>query len=112
MLETAEERSEYARWLASRRKPENMARRGRRHGTAVGWTWRSAKVARAAATIEAEQLIKKLIVQGAIAKDDTQGIAATKEALIMVRCPGETRARRRAAKKLLAFYEPELAGML
>ncbi len=112
MMETAEERSAYGRYLASRRKPENINRRGRPAGTPDGWNHSAVQVARLAAEVEAEKLIKRLIKQGAIAADDAKGIAATKKALVMVRCPGRLRDRRRAAKRLLQHYHPNISGLL
>ncbi|QDK34765.1 hypothetical protein DM450_0110 [Sphingomonas sp. IC081] len=109
-LKTPEERSAYAKELASRRDPKNMARKGRFHGTPVGWDHRSAAVAKTAARLEADALVSTLQARGVIAPDDTEGAEATIEALTIVRSPGGMSKRKKWAKRLLTHYHPELAG--
>lgn len=108
-LRTPEERSAYAKELAARRKPQNMARKGRFPGTPVGWDHRSAAVAKTAARLEADALVSKLQSQGVIAPDDEDGAKATAEALAIVRSPGGIGDRRKWAKRLLSHYHPEIA---
>ena len=111
---TAEERSAYARQLAAKRNPKNMARPhsvGRKN-TPARWTKAASDVARAAARLEAEELVAKLKTQGIIANDDAEGEAATIEALTIPRSPGGMQRKRKHAKALLRHYHPELASAL
>lgn len=109
---TPEERSTYAKQLAAKRKPENMARRLSGHNTPNGWTLPAANVARAAARLEALELVAKLKASGQIAADDTEGEQATLEALTIVRSPGGNTKRRQMAMRLLRHYHSELSASL
>lgn len=109
-LKTPEERSAYAKELAARRKPENMARKGSIPGTPNGWDHRSASVAKTAARMEAEALVSKLKAKGVIAPEDEEGAKATAEALTIVRAPGGIAERKKWAKRLLRHYHPDIAG--
>lgn len=109
-LKTPEERSSYAKELASRRNPANMARKGRFPGTPVGWDHRSAAVAKTAARMEADALVSKLQAQGVISAEDAEGAKATAEALTIVRAPGGMGEKKKWAKRLLDHYHPEIAG--
>lgn len=106
-LKTPEKRSQYARWLASRRKPENMARTERRTGTPNGWSHEAAQAAFAQAELEASRLVAKMQAQGIIAKKDKETAEATKAALVMVRAPGgERKKKERMAERLLETFHP------
>lgn len=111
---TSEQRSAHARKLAAMRKPENMRRTCQRTGTPKtgGWTHESAAVAKAAARMEAEQLVAKLQADGTIAPDDLAGAKATVEALTAVRSPGSKTERVKWARRLLRHYTPDMAGVL
>lgn len=111
-LTTPEARSAYAKALAAKRQPQNMARTCQRSGTPKGWDHRSAAVAKTAARIEAEALVSKLQRQGVIAPEDAEGAKATAEALTIVRAPGGISERRKWAKRLLTHYHPDTVGML
>ncbi|NYH94617.1 hypothetical protein FHS75_000936 [Novosphingobium marinum] len=112
-LKTPEERSAYAKELASRRNPKNMARTCQRPGTPKGgWDHQSAAVAKTTARIEAETLVSKLQAEGTIAAEDTEGAKATAEALAIVRGPGGITQRRKWAKRLLRHYHPESMEVL
>ncbi len=112
-LKTPEERSEYAKWLASLRKPENMARPGSKPGAPNGWHHRAASVAKAEARLAAEQLVSRLKANGTISPDDKEGADATIEALTLVRAPGGCREKRlRTAKALLRHYHPDKTGSI
>lgn len=104
------ERQAYARYLASKRDPKNMARTKRRTGTPNGWTAEAAKAAKAKAELEAARLVEKLRAEGTIAKRDSETAAATKAALALIRSPGAPKQRRLMAERLLAHYHPERAS--
>jgi hypothetical protein len=106
------ERSAHARYLASLRSPKNMARTKRRTGTPDGWTHDAVRVARAAAQIEAAELVHKLKAEGRIAPDDTEGEAATLEALTILRSPGGTNRKLATARRLIRHYHEDLTGLL
>jgi hypothetical protein len=89
-----------------------MARTKRRTGTPHGWNHEAIAVAKAAAQLEAQELVNRLKATGAIAKGDTEGEQATLEALVIVRTPGNSQKRRACALRLLRHYEPELAASL
>lgn len=105
---TKAQRRAYAKHLASKRSPENMAR-GHKvpHG---GWTVQSAEAARARARIEAQRLVNVLCAEGTLDLQDTESVEATLEALTFIRSPGGKTRREKAARKLLRQYHPEVAG--
>lgn len=113
-FETAEERSAYARQLAAKRNPKNMARPHSigNKGTAKRWTKAASDIARAAARLEATELVARLKTRGLIAKDDLEGQAATIEALTILRSPGGIQRKRKYANELLRHYHSELAQAL
>lgn len=108
-----QERSAYAKSLAAKRDPKNMARpQHSKRGPRNGWTAAAADVARAAARLKAEKLVAALQAAGTIAQDDAEGAAATVEALTIVASPGNKAIRVRYARKLLRHYAPEDAALL
>lgn len=111
---TPEERSAYARSLAAKRRPENMARPHSigRKATPARWTKAASDTARAAARLEALALVARLKSQGLISKDDQEGEAATIEALTVLRSPGGNQRKQAVARRLLRHYHPELAASL
>jgi len=62
--------------------------------------------------MEADALVTKLQNKGIIAPEDVEGAKATAEALTIVRAPGGLSDRRKWAKRLLAHYHPDIAGMI
>ena len=104
---TPEERSAYAKRLASLRRPENMRRNTSRKGVPHGWSGPAVAVATAAARLEAQELVNRLKATGTIAKGDTEGEQATLEALVIVRTPGSSQKRRKCALRLLRHYGTE-----
>lgn len=108
---TPEERSAYAKKLATYRHPRNMVRTGPRK-IPKGWTAGTTEAAKARALLEAEKLVTKLIKRGEIDSRDKAGIAATIDALVAVRSPGGRTAKARKARQLLRHYHPELAATL
>jgi hypothetical protein len=109
-LKTPEERSQYAKWMASRRKPENMARpnKGGARRTPNGWTHDAAQAAIARAELEASRLLKKLLANGTIAKGDKETAEATKAALVLLRSPGGKQSEKDSvATRLLSVFHPE-----
>lgn len=109
---TPEERSAHGKYLASLRKGENMRRTKRRTGTPSGWNHEAVSVARAAAQLEASQLVERLKAQGHIAPGDAEGEKATLEALTTLRSPGSHVRKVATAKRLLRFYHHDLAAEL
>lgn len=83
-----------------------------RKNTPAGWTKEASDTARAAARLEALELVANLKTQGLIAKDDTAGETATIEALTVLRSPGGMQRKRKYALRLLRHYHPELASSL
>lgn len=109
---TPEERSAHGKHLASLRSNANMRRTKHRTGTPSGWNHEAVKVARAAAQIEASKLVQKLKTAGLIAPNDTEGEAATLDALTILRSPGSHNRKVSNAKRLLRHYHPDLSGLL
>jgi hypothetical protein len=107
-FKTPEERSAYARTLAAKRNPKNMARTKRRTGTPNGWSGEAARVAKAQAALEADHLVEKLQSERKIPRGDAEAVEATRQALIIVRSPGAPSRKREMAERLLAHYHPEL----
>lgn len=106
---TPEERSAHARKLAALRRPENMVRPYKRKRGPKGWAVEDATAAKAKALILAEEMVARLVEQGAIAPDDTEGARATVQALAKLNTPGGSqRDKLRAAKRLMAHYGPSL----
>jgi RNase H-fold protein (predicted Holliday junction resolvase) len=104
---TREERSAYAKYLASLRSPENMRRKGRVKGTVVGLKKELADHARAVARVNAESLVTKMRRKGLVKPEDVE---RTIEALTCIASPGERLKRLRAARKLLKEFAPRTEG--
>lgn len=109
-FKTPEERSAYAKSIAAKRKPETLGGYGPTPGLARGWTREAARAAASIARIEADEMVERLKAKGLIDPDDAKGAKATADALAIVRSPGETRIRQRAAKRLLLHYHPDVAA--
>jgi hypothetical protein len=104
-----EERSAHAKKLAAMRRPENMARPYKRKRGPKGWAVEDANAAKAKALILAEEMVSRLVKQGAIAPGDTEGARATVHALAKLNTPGgHQREKLRAAKRLVAHYGPKV----
>lgn len=108
---TPEERSAHGKKLAAMRSSKNMARTCQRTGTpkSGGWTHESASVAKAAARIESETLVRKLVADGKVQEADAE---ATIEALTIVRSPGARTERVKWAKRLLRHFAPDMTSLL
>lgn len=102
---TKKERSAYAKALAAKRNPKNMARPHKAPRGPRGWNADDARKAKANALIQAQSMVAKLIDEGAIARDDLEGQKATVNALARLNTPGGPRREKtRAARRLIAHY--------
>lgn len=108
---TPEERSAHAKKLAAMRTSEGMRRPFKRKRGPKGWAVEDANAAKAKALILAEEMVARLVEQGDIAPEDTEGARATVQALAKLNTPGgNQRDKLRAAKRLVAHYGPKVLG--
>lgn len=105
---TPEERSAYAKQLASLRRPQDMAR-PQRKGTPRGWPQKAAAVAKVEAQMKAQRLVDRLKATRVIDPKDHEGAKETLKALTIIASPGGAVERRKRAVKLLKYYHPDLA---
>ena len=99
---TAEQRSRYARELVAQRKTKGG---GRPVGVPHGWTKEAMDKAKAIVSSEVEDIIKRLIFDGKLDETDSRSCGKVREALTIVRMPGQARRRQAAAKRLLKHFD-------
>jgi hypothetical protein len=105
---TAEERSEYARYLRSKVTPEGLARSGRKFAVPNGWPYRDYEIAKAKAAREAKKMLERMEADGELT-DDELARTATLEALTLLRSPGSKTFKLKCARTLLSYYRAKPA---
>lgn len=107
-FKTAEERSQYARELVAQRKSHKG---GRPHGVPHGWTAESIDKVKATVAGEVDTIVCNLIADNKLDTSDAKTLEQVRDALTLVRMPGQARKRQAAAKRLLRHFG-DGAGLL
>jgi len=97
-FKTQEERSQYAREIVAMRKTKGG---GRPIGVPHGWSKETIERAKEIVAQEIAPIVERLISEEAIDGSDRLAVERVKEALTVIRMPGQARRKQSAAKKLL-----------
>ncbi len=116
-FKTKEERSEYAKFLRSKVKPENLKHTGRKPGVPNGWNAKDYAKATAIADTDVEAAFATFAESGPM-PDMTTGLMPSADELVryatltlvkLVRSPASASIRLGAARTLVKFTQPKPA---